>query len=105
MTKNEDISKPFEVIERQILEVENVVEKNKDFTIYFSVSFTPYWTLVNNFTRVREMIYFNKSFPDVIVSHNDGILVCSPCPSEHLNLCHFQFLHVGASHLHCLHPV
>ena len=35
MTKNEDISKPFEVIERQILEVENVVEKNKDFTILF----------------------------------------------------------------------
>ena len=35
MTKNEDISKTFEVIERQILEVENVVEKNKDFTILF----------------------------------------------------------------------
>ena len=35
MTKNEDISKPFEVIERQILEVENVFEKNKDFTILF----------------------------------------------------------------------
>ena len=35
MTKNEDILKPFEVIERQILEVENVVEKNKDFTILF----------------------------------------------------------------------
>ena len=26
MTKNEDISKPFKVIERQTLEVENVVE-------------------------------------------------------------------------------
>ena len=35
MTKDEDILKPFEVIERQILEVENVVEKNKDFTILF----------------------------------------------------------------------
>ena len=35
MTKNEVILKPFEVIERQILEVENVVEKNKDFTILF----------------------------------------------------------------------
>ena len=35
MTKNDDISKPLEVIERQILEVENVVEKNKDFTILF----------------------------------------------------------------------
>ena len=35
MTKNEDILKPFEVIERQTLEVENVVEKNKYFTISF----------------------------------------------------------------------
>ena len=35
MTKNEDIFKPFEVIERQILEVENVVEKTKDVTILF----------------------------------------------------------------------
>ena len=35
MTKNEDILKPFEVIERQTLEVENVVEKNKYFTILF----------------------------------------------------------------------
>ena len=25
------------------------------------------------------------------------------CPSTHLQLCHFQFLHMGASHLHCLH--
>ena len=38
MTKNEDILKPFEVIERQTLEVENVVEKNKDFTILFDTS-------------------------------------------------------------------
>ena len=35
MTKNKDILKPFEVIERQTLEVENVVEKNKYFTILF----------------------------------------------------------------------
>ena len=38
MSKNEDtacILKPFEVIERQTLEVENVVEKNKYFTILF----------------------------------------------------------------------
>ena len=35
MTKNEDIVKPLEVIERQTLEVENVVEKNKYFTILF----------------------------------------------------------------------
>ena len=35
MTKNEDISKPFKVIERQTLEVENFVEKNNYFTIIF----------------------------------------------------------------------
>ena len=35
MTKNEDILKPFEGIERETLEVENVVEKNKYFTILF----------------------------------------------------------------------
>ena len=35
MTKNEDILKPFEVIERQTLEVENVVEENKYLTILF----------------------------------------------------------------------
>ena len=35
MTKNKDILKQFEVIERQTLEVENVVEKNKYFTILF----------------------------------------------------------------------
>ena len=35
MTKNEDMSKAFKVIERQTLEVENVVEKNKYFTILF----------------------------------------------------------------------
>ena len=35
MTKNEDILKAFKVIERQTLEVENVVEKKKYFTILF----------------------------------------------------------------------
>ena len=35
MTTNEDISKPFKVIERQTLDVENVVEKNKYFMILF----------------------------------------------------------------------
>ena len=27
------------------------------------------------------------------------------CPSAHLHFCHFQFLHLGASDWHCLHPV
>ena len=35
MTKREDISNPFEVLERQTLEVENIVEKNKYLTILF----------------------------------------------------------------------
>ena len=26
-------------------------------------------------------------------------------PTAHLHFCHFQFLHVGSSHWHCLHPV
>ena len=35
ITNREDISNPFEVIERQTLEVENIVEKNKYLTILF----------------------------------------------------------------------
>ena len=35
MTKNEDISNPFEVTERKTLAVQNIVDKNKYFTILF----------------------------------------------------------------------
>ena len=35
ITKREDISNPFEGLERQTLEVENIVEKNKYLTILF----------------------------------------------------------------------
>ena len=35
ITKREDISNPFEVLERQTLEVENIVGKNKYLTILF----------------------------------------------------------------------
>ena len=35
MTKNEDISNPFEVTERKTLVVQNVVDKNKYLTILF----------------------------------------------------------------------
>ena len=51
ITKREDISNPFEVLERQTLEVENIVEKNKYLTIFFSVNFTPICTLVKNLTH------------------------------------------------------
>ena len=50
-----------------------------------------------------DILYF-KSLPDVIVSHMVSFYVAA-CPSAHLHLCHFQFLHMGASHWHCLHPV
>ena len=35
MTKNEDISNPFEVTERKTLAVQNIVDKNKYLTILF----------------------------------------------------------------------
>ena len=35
MTKNEDISNPFEVTERKTLAVENIVDTNKYLTILF----------------------------------------------------------------------
>ena len=35
ITKREDISNPFEVLERHTLDVENIVEKNKYLTILF----------------------------------------------------------------------
>ena len=34
-----------------------------------------------------------------------GLLVCGHMPICKFHFCHFQFLHVGASHCHCLHPV
>ena len=41
ITKREDISNPFEVLERQTLEVENIVEKNKYLTtLLFSQLYT-----------------------------------------------------------------
>ena len=35
MTKNEDISNPYEVTERKTLAVQNIVDKNKYLTILF----------------------------------------------------------------------
>ena len=37
ITKREDISNPFEVLEGQTLEVENIVEKNKYLCLPWSV--------------------------------------------------------------------
>ena len=57
MTKNEDILKPFEVIERQTLEVENVVEKNKYFTIlFFSQLYTQLDTCQKFHPRVLNLV-------------------------------------------------
>ena len=41
ITKNEDISNPFEVAERKTLAVQNIVDKNKYLTILF---FSQYYT-------------------------------------------------------------
>ena len=53
MTKNEDISKPFEVIERQTLIAENVVEKNSDFTILF---FSQLYTQLDTCQKVHPIV-------------------------------------------------
>ena len=43
MTKNEDISNPYEVTERKTLAAQNIVDKNKYLTIFFfSPTFHPY---------------------------------------------------------------
>ena len=74
MTKNEDISKPFKVIERQTLEVENVVEKNKYFTIlFFSQLYTqldtcqkfhPYTCDANRVVRLQDRLSEDMRMPE-----------------------------------------
>ena len=51
MTKNEDISNPFEVTERKTLAVQNIVDKNKYLTILF---FSQHYTHLNvqNITHI-----------------------------------------------------
>ena len=62
MTKNKDILKPFEVIERQTLEVENVVEKNKYFTIlFFSQLYTQLDTCQNFHPYADDLVVFAPS--------------------------------------------
>ena len=60
ITKPEDISNPFEVLERQTLEVENIVEKNKYLPILFFSQL--YFTLVKNLTQ-RAYAYVRVSLP------------------------------------------
>ena len=63
MTKNEDILKPFEGIERQTLEVENVVEKNKYFTIlFFSQLYTQLDTCQKFHPYVKLFYFYLLSF-------------------------------------------
>ena len=45
-----------------------------------------------------------QSLLDVFISHMVSYRVAA-CPYAHLHLCHFQFLHLGASDWHRLHPV
>ena len=53
MTKDDDISNPFEVTERKTLAVENIFEKNNDLLFYFSVSITHIWTIVQHITQMH----------------------------------------------------
>ena len=67
MTKNKDISKPFKVIERQTLEVENVVEKNKYFTILF-------------FSKLYTQLDTNcQTFDPAVRKHSRSFLWCFEC--------------------------
>ena len=61
MTKNKDILKPFEVIERQTLEVENVVEKNKYFTILFFSQLYTQLDTCQNFHPCKQLFLHRKS--------------------------------------------
>ena len=75
MTKNEDILKPFEGIERQTLEVENVVEKNKYFTIlFFSQLYTQLDTCqkFHPYTHARDSAHvIHKSHLQIQKSRNN----------------------------------
>ena len=64
MTKNEDILKPFEVIERQTLDVENVVEKNNYFTILF---FSQLYTQLDTCQKFHPAAPWCMLFADDIV--------------------------------------
>ena len=68
MTKSVDISNPFEVTERKILAVENIVDRNKYLTIlFFSHHYTyldtcpkyhPYNNIQKRFVFARGGVYF-----------------------------------------------
>ena len=49
-------------------------------------------------------VLYRLSLPAVFVSHVVSQRVAT-CPSAHLHVCQLQFLRVGASDWHCLHPV
>ncbi len=52
MTKNEDISNPFEVTERKTLAVENIVDEKKYLTIFFQSALHPFGTFPKYHPRV-----------------------------------------------------
>ena len=79
IAKREDISNPFEVLERQTLEVENIVEKNKYLTIlFFSQLYThlhtcqkshPYGTLLTGDDEVKDR--WVRYFDDLLNVENE----------------------------------
>ena len=54
ITKNEDISNPFEVTERKTLAVQNIVDKNKHFTILF---FSQNYTHLDTCPKYHPIVY------------------------------------------------
>ena len=57
MTKNEDISNPFEVTERKRLAVQNNVDKNKYLTIIF---FSQHYTQLDTCSKCHPTVDFNQ---------------------------------------------
>ena len=56
MTKNEDISNPFDVIERKTLAVQTIVDKIKYLTILFFSQHYTHLDTVQNFTHIYIII-------------------------------------------------
>ena len=74
MTKNEEISKPLKVIERQTLEVENVVEKNKYFTILL---FSQLYTQLDTCQKFHQHRQMRKYYAGINTLISRRLYACS----------------------------
>ena len=91
ITKREDISNPFEVLERQTLEVENIVEKNKYFTILF---FSQLYTHLHTCQKYHPYSLFRQTaLPNEGPSSRCPLGVATTAPALlHLNHCTLHLL-------------